>query len=95
MAGGKRVPQRKCTGCQMMKDKKDLIRIVREAESGSVSVDITGRRNGRGCYICRSEACFAQAKKSHGLERSLKCTIPAETWEELSMEIKKLEGESG
>ena len=90
---GKKIPQRKCIGCGLMKDKKDLIRLVREADSTQVHVDVTGRKNGRGCYVCRDLQCIDKVRKNHGIERSLKCSIPAERWEELLMEIKTLAGE--
>ena len=89
---GKKIPQRKCAGCAQMKDNKELIRLVREAESGLVLVDPTGRKNGRGCYVCRDLQCIENARKTHGIERSLKCSISAPQWEALLMEINTLAG---
>ena len=77
MATVKKIPQRKCTGCGEMKDKKELIRIIRTPEDG-IELDLTGRKNGRGAYLCNSKECFAKARKNKGLERSLKMAIPAE-----------------
>ena len=70
-----------------MKPKQDLIRILREEETGRPVIDETGRRNGRGCYICRSVTCLDEARKRRGVERSLKCSISAETWDELYREM--------
>ena len=77
MAAIKKIPQRKCTGCGEMKDKKELIRIIRTPED-NIELDLTGRKNGRGAYLCNSKECFAKARKNKGLERSLKMAIPAE-----------------
>lgn len=87
---GKKVPLRKCTGCQEMKNKKDMIRILRTAES-EIILDTTGRMNGRGAYVCRSMSCFEKAVKNRGLERSLKVKVPEETYESLKKEIEAIE----
>jgi predicted RNA-binding protein YlxR (DUF448 family) len=91
----KKVPLRKCTGCQEMKNKKELIRIVRTNE-GEISIDLTGRKAGRGAYICPNEECLSTAHKSKGLERSFKSPVPKEVYEalkgELSKEIKNING---
>lgn len=86
----KRVPLRKCTGCQEMKSKKEMLRIIRTPE-GSIVLDTTGRKNGRGAYVCYSADCFEKAVKSRGLERSLKCKVPEETYESLKKEIESIE----
>ena len=65
----RKIPLRKCTGCQEMKNKKELIRIVRN-EAGEFSLDRTGKKPGRGAYICANADCLAKAQKSKGLERS-------------------------
>ncbi len=70
----KKQPQRKCVGCGHMKDKRDLIRVLKD-EEGIISVDLTGRKNGRGAYLCRDQACLKMAEKNHGLEHSLKTRI--------------------
>ena len=67
----KKIPTRTCTGCRQVKNKKDLIRVVRDKE-GNVFVDVTGRQNGRGAYICPNEECLEKAVKNKGLERTLK-----------------------
>ncbi len=87
---GKRVPLRKCTGCQEMKNKKDMMRILKTPE-GEIVLDVTGRKNGRGAYLCRSLDCFEKAVKGRGLERSLKAKVPEETYESLKKEIEAFE----
>lgn len=71
MAHVKRVPLRKCTGCGEMKPKKDLVRVVKSPE-GEISLDLTGRKPGRGAYVCRSAACLQAARKARRLERGLR-----------------------
>jgi predicted RNA-binding protein YlxR (DUF448 family) len=84
----RKIPLRKCTGCQEMKNKKELIRIVRNQEN-EISLDFTGKKPGRGSYICPVEECLAKAQKSKGLERSFKCAVSAEVYETLKSELKK------
>ena len=90
MAQNKHIPLRKCTGCQEMKTKKEMLRILRTAE-GEILLDISGKKNGRGAYVCRSRECFEKAVKNKGLERSLKIKIPEETYESLKKEIESIE----
>ena len=85
----KKIPMRKCIGCNEMKPKKELIRIVRSPE-GEFDLDVTGKKSGRGAYICKNPECFRKAVKSHGLERSLKTTIPKEVYEHLEKEMEGL-----
>ncbi len=82
----KKVPLRKCTGCQQMKEKKELIRVVRTDED-QYYIDLTGKMSGRGAYICKSIECFEKAFKSKGLERSFKATIPKDIYEKLKSEL--------
>ncbi|MBQ4347816.1 MAG: YlxR family protein [Firmicutes bacterium] len=79
----KKLPLRKCVGCQEMKEKRTLIRIVR-SEEGVFLLDKTGKANGRGAYICPNPECLAKAKKQKGLERSFKTKISPEIYEELN-----------
>ena len=72
----KKIPMRQCTGCREMKNKRDMIRVIRSSD-GAISIDATGRKNGRGAYICRNMECFRQAVKNRGLERSLKTEMQA------------------
>jgi hypothetical protein len=86
----KKVPLRKCVGCQEAKSKKELIRIIHTPED-TVVCDTTGRKNGRGAYICPNPECLKKARKTKGLERSLKTPIPAEIYESLEKEMSTLE----
>ena len=86
----KKIPLRKCTGCGEMKSKKELIRVIKTPEE-EITIDATGKKNGRGAYICNSAECLAKAMKTKGLERSLKTAIPKEVYEELEKELKELE----
>lgn len=89
MAVNKKIPMRKCVGCGEMKPKKELIRILRTEEE--FLVDVTGKKNGRGAYLCPCSACLEKARKSKGLERSLKMAIPEEIYESLQKEMKSIE----
>lgn len=85
-----KIPLRQCIGCREMKSKKEMIRVIRTSE-GAIELDATGKKNGRGAYLCVSGACLEQAIKSHGLERSLKSPIPAEVYESLKKEFETIE----
>ena len=78
----KKIPQRTCIGCGEKKDKKDLIRIVKDKE-GNISIDKTGRANGRGAYICDKIDCLEKAIKSKKLEKSFEMKIEDEIYEAL------------
>lgn len=82
----KKVPMRQCTGCGERKEKKELIRIIRTPED-LIEIDFTGKKNGRGAYICNSVECLKIAQKRKSLERSLKVTIPDEVYNELGKEM--------
>lgn len=84
----KSIPQRKCTGCQEMKDKNQLIRIVK-IDDNSFEIDFTGKKNGRGAYICKNTACLEKAQKSRGLERSFKGRVPQEMYNNLLRSLEK------
>ncbi len=88
----RKIPLRKCTGCQEMKSKKDLIRIVRNDE-GEFSLDRTGKKPGRGAYICPNSECLIKAQKSKGLERSFKAAVPKEVYEQLLTQLSGEENE--
>lgn len=83
----KKIPMRKCTGCGEMKPKKELIRVLKAADSEEILLDTTGRKNGRGAYLCDSLDCFQKARKTRGLERSLQMKIPDEIYETLEREL--------
>ncbi|MBQ6587139.1 MAG: YlxR family protein [Butyrivibrio sp.] len=80
----KKIPLRKCVGCGEMKEKKEMIRVLKTPED-EIILDTTGRANGRGAYICNNSECLAKAIKNKGLERSLKSRIP----EEVSIRLQK------
>lgn len=82
----KKIPTRKCVGCGEMKEKKELVRVIKTPE-GDIVLDTTGRANGRGAYICNNAECFKKAQKNKGLERSLKAQIPDDVLERLSKEL--------
>ncbi|NEZ46086.1 YlxR family protein [Clostridium niameyense] len=82
----RKVPLRMCTGCGEMKPKKELIRIVKNKEE-EVSVDLTGKKSGRGAYICKSADCLKNAFKSKRLEKNLEVKISEEIYEKLKEEI--------
>lgn len=84
----KKIPMRQCVGCGEMKAKKELIRVIKTEEE--VLLDTTGRKNGRGAYICANPECLKKARKSKGLERSLKVSIPDEVYENLEKEMSTL-----
>lgn len=82
----RKIPLRKCTGCQEMKNKKELIRIVHNDE-GEFFLDETGKKPGRGAYICPNVECLKKAQKSKGLDRSFKKSVPQEVYEQLAKQL--------
>ena len=92
MGANKKIPMRQCVGCQEMKNKKEMIRVIRTSEQEFV-LDATGKKNGRGAYICPNRECLSQAIKSKGLERSFKQAIPKEVYESLEKEMEQIETE--
>lgn len=83
------MPMRQCVGCQEMKSKKEMIRVIRTNEEEFL-LDATGKKNGRGAYICLDPECLKKAVKNKGLERSFKQAIPKEVYEALKEEMEKL-----
>ncbi len=79
-------PLRKCIGCNEMKDKRTLVRIVRNKE-GEISVDFTGKKPGRGAYICKDVACLDQAQKAKRIERAFSTKIEPEIYDEIRREL--------
>ena len=92
MSTTKKIPMRKCVGCQEMKNKREMLRVLKTSENEFL-LDATGRKNGRGAYLCFSKECFEKAVKSKGLERSFKQSIPKEVYEKLEKELDELENE--
>ncbi len=88
----KKIPMRQCIGCGEMKSKKELLRILKTAED-EITLDATGRKNGRGAYLCFSRDCLEKAVKKKGLERSFRMKIPKEVYERLGEEFEKINGE--
>lgn len=86
MASKKKIPLRMCVGCQEMYDKREMIRIVRTPE-GEFVVDETGKKSGRGAYVCKRAECFAKAVKEKRFERSFKGRVEPEIYEELKTRI--------
>ena len=82
----RKTPLRKCVGCNEMKEKRKLVRVVRSSE-GIIRCDSTGKLPGRGAYICRDPACLAAAIKSKRLERAFKCRVPDEVYETLQKQF--------
>ena len=79
----RKIPLRTCIGCGTAKPKKELVRVVRDPE-GQLSVDLTGKKNGRGAYICHSAECLKKARKARRLEKSFSMQIPEEVYDELT-----------
>ena len=90
MAKERKIPLRKCNGCGEMKPKAELVRVVRSPE-GDLSMDLTGRKAGRGAYVCHNIECLRIARKRKALERSFACAIPSEIYDRLEEEM--MEGE--
>ena len=88
----KKVPLRQCVGCGEMKGKRDMMRVLKTSEN-DICLDITGKKNGRGAYVCKSRECLQKARKNKGLERSFKMSIPSEVYNTLEEEFSKLEAE--
>ena len=89
----KKLPLRKCMGCGEMKAKKELVRVVKSPE-GEVSLDLTGRKPGRGAYVCHQAECLKIARKARRLEKTFSCQIPAEVYDRMEEELSASEGSS-
>ena len=86
----KKIPMRMCLGCGEMKQKKELIRAVKSPE-GDISLDFTGKKSGRGAYICRSLECFQAARKARRFEKAFSCQIPCEVYDSMEKELTQSE----
>ena len=84
----KKIPMRMCTGCGEHFPKKELVRVVRSKE-GYISVDLTGKKSGRGAYVCKSVECLKTARKTKRFERAFECQIPDEVYDRLEEEMEK------
>lgn len=93
----KKIPMRKCTGCGEMKPKKELVRVVKAPDKkdddgnvisqGEVSLDLTGKKPGRGAYVCKSTNCLKLARKARRFERAFSCKIPEEVFDAMEKEL--------
>lgn len=88
----KKIPLRQCVGCGEMKSKKEMIRVLKTEEEGII-LDTTGKKNGRGAYVCKNSECLKMAKKSKGLDRSFKIAVSDEVYDSLTKEIEAFESE--
>ena len=86
----KKIPMRMCLGCGEMKPKRDLIRVVKSKE-GDISLDLTGKKSGRGAYICKSVECFEKARKARKFERSFSCMISEDIYNSMEGELRENE----
>lgn len=83
----KKIPMRMCLGCSEMKPKKELVRVVKSPD-GEISIDLTGKKSGRGAYICKSADCLALARKGRKLEKSFSCKIEDSVYDTMEAELK-------
>jgi predicted RNA-binding protein YlxR (DUF448 family) len=87
----RKIPMRQCMGCNEHKEKPTLLRVVRSPE-GEVSLDFTGKKSGRGAYVCRDVACLRRVRKSRRIDRVLECDIPDAVWDRMEKELLSYEG---
>ena len=92
----KKIPQRKCMGCNEMFPKKELIRVVKcktgdEEDAYEISLDLTGKKSGRGAYVCKNLQCLQKARKAKRFERALECTIPEDVYDRMEQELSENE----
>ena len=86
----KKIPMRMCLGCGEMKPKRELIRVVKSKE-GDISLDLTGKKSGRGAYICKSVECFEKARKARKFERSFSCMLSEDIYNSMEGELRENE----
>ena len=87
----KKIPQRQCVGCRTMKNKRDLIRVVK-SPAGEISLDFVGKKPGRGAYLCPDSACLTRTRKTKALERAFETAIPAEIYDALLAQMEAADG---
>ena len=87
----KKIPMRMCTGCGEMKPKKELVRVVKSPQ-GEISLDLTGKKPGRGSYVCKNVTCLRAARKARRLERAFSCAISPQVYDQMEEEIATDEG---
>ena len=86
----KKITLRQCVGCGEMRDKKDFIRVIKTPE-GEIVLDATGKKNGRGAYLCKNIDCLVKTRKNKGLDRSFKMAVPTSVYETLEEDFKNIE----
>ena len=84
----KKVPRRMCSGCGEMKPKRELVRAVKSPD-GEISLDLTGKKSGRGAYVCKNMDCLKKARKAKRFERAFSCAIPDEVYQRMEEELEK------
>lgn len=82
----RKIPLRMCTGCGEHKPKKELVRVVK-SPAGEISLDLTGKKAGRGAYLCRNVECLQKARKARRMERLFSCQIPDEVYDQMEGEM--------
>ncbi len=87
----KKIPLRQCIGCGEMKSKKEMMRVLKTPED-TITLDKTGKKNGRGAYLCMDKECLIKARKNKGLERSFKMSIPSDVYDSLEKEFDEENG---
>ena len=83
----RKLPLRKCLGCGEVKDKRELVRVVKSPD-GEISLDLTGKKAGRGAYICPDASCLNKARKANRIDRAFECTVPEAVYEAMERELK-------
>lgn len=83
----KKIPLRKCNGCGEQKEKRELVRIVKNAD-GEISLDLTGKAAGRGAYICPNAECLQKARKAKRIEKAFECAVPSKVYDKLEEQLK-------
>ena len=89
--GTGKIPMRMCTGCGEMKPKRELVRVVKSPQ-GEISLDLTGKKPGRGAYVCKNVTCLRAARKARRLERAFSCAISPQVYDQMEEEIATDEG---
>ena len=90
MPKAKKIPQRQCVGCREMKNKRELLRVVKSPE-GQISLDFSGKKPGRGAYVCRDPECLRKARKSRALERGFEVQIPDGVYDAMEKELEGMD----
>ena len=86
----RKIPMRMCTGCGQMKPKRELVRVVKNQE-GEISLDLTGKKAGRGAYVCQDIECLKKARKARRLEKAFSCRIPEEVYDRMEEALQSSE----